>query len=409
MSTLPAGSRRTLHEHAAAVSPGLMRTGLARVTLNPARGESDPAEITALLEATLGARHKMHCYAYVSVASSGWVRLSVAAHGCLTPVPTLQNFVRVAEGCYSVKYRRGTPDYTPAKFAAYSAVSGWLSSRHIGGVRSLTPQCPHPLQAQCDAGVFAGLPCEGNFSDAPYWDSVAAAAESATVVHYPSDIAASVMASGLPGVPDGWDMSRFDAENDLLRALVPTLGFKDGKISGYTTPMLYVGGPGATFAVHSEDQNLYSCNYLVAGAPKVWHAVPPEFYSKVVAFVHSTYASDPLVRSCPQAVMHKRFLITPEALARAGIPVSRIVQRPGDMILTAPGAFHWGYNTGYNLAEASNFANKAWYFGGHFHDSLSAGQCTCKEYPRFTFDDIELRAGLKAVGGPFGITAADLG
>ena len=43
-----------------------------------------------------------------------------------------------------------------------------------------------------------------------------------------------------------------------------------------------------------------------------------------------------------QAVMHKCFLVTPQALRDAGFPVSRTVQRVGEMILTAPGAFHFG-------------------------------------------------------------------
>ncbi len=58
--------------------------------------------------------------------------------------------------------------------------------------------------------------------------------------------------------------------------------------------------------------------------------------------------------------MHKKFLITPATLHAAGIPTSRVVQRPGDMVITAPGAFHFGYNTGWNVAEATNFANKLW-------------------------------------------------
>ena len=48
------------------------------------------------------------------------------------------------------------------------------------------------------------------------------------------------------------------------------------------------------------------------------------------------------------------------------------------------------------------------FFGGHFYDSLSVGQCKCKEFARFTFDDDLLREGLTVVGSAFGIEPCDL-
>lgn len=102
-------------------------------------------------------------------------------------------------------------------------------------------------------GPFQDLPFEGDFTDDAYWAAVEAAATSGHPIHYPSDIEASVCAS-VENFPKSWDMSAMNPENELLRALVPYLGFKDGKIGGYTTPMLYIGAPGTTFAMHSEDQ-----------------------------------------------------------------------------------------------------------------------------------------------------------
>ena len=284
-------------------------------------------------------------------------------------------------GCYTLKYQRD-PSYTPSKFLS----------------RSTTEE---------GQGPFSSLPYEGEFADDPYWQAVEASAQDRFSVHYPSDIEASVC-EHIHDFPRGWDISKFSAEGELLRALVPFLGFRDQKIPGYTTPMLYVGGVGTTFALHSEDQNLFSCNYLVAGSPKVWYGVPPAYYSRVVSFINSTFPGNPLVKQCPQAVMHKRFLVNPEQLHAAGIPTARVIQRPGDMIITSPGAFHFGYNTGWNIAEASNFASETWWKGGHFHDALAVGQCACKENVRFTFDDDDVRQGLRAVGAKFGITASDI-
>lgn len=44
-----------------------------------------------------------------------------------------------------------------------------------------------------------------------------------------------------------------------------------GDISGVNTPMLYVGQVMSPFAFHCEDNNLYSINFLVDGACKIWY------------------------------------------------------------------------------------------------------------------------------------------
>jgi hypothetical protein len=149
--------------------------------------------------------------------------------------------------------------------------------------------------------------------------------------------------------------------------------------------------------------NLGSVNYLVAGAPKVWYCVPPSDYLAVVKLISKLFAGSTLVKTCPQAVMHKRFLIHPETLRENGITCSRVVQEQGDLIVTFPGAFHFGYNTAYNIAEATNFATHEWYSGGHLQDSWDVGQCTCKSAARFFFEKDMVIKGLKRVALRFGL------
>jgi hypothetical protein len=78
------------------------------------------------------------------------------------------------------------------------------------------------------------------------------------------------------------------------------------------------------------------------------------------------------------------------------------------MMITAPGAFHFGYNCGLNLAEATNFITPTWWRGGHFHDALSNGTCECAENRRFRFDDDRLREAIALSGPAFGMGPDDL-
>jgi len=173
-----------------------------------------------------------------------------------------------------------------------------------------------------------------------------------------------------------------------------------------------MGSPGSTFMVHAEDQNLASINYLIAGHPKIWYVVPPAYYGAVVAALTAEFAHAPggkQVTGCPQAPMHKRFLLHPDILRSVhGIPVSRVVQRPGDLMITAPGTFHWGYNSGVNLAEATNLAWDSWWSDGSYRAAAAVGQCTCSIGDRFAFEEAAVKTALREVGPRFGISPDEL-
>lgn len=47
-------------------------------------------------------------------------------------------------------------------------------------------------------------------------------------------------------------------------------------LPGITKSMLYFGMWKAMFCIHTEDNNLYSINYLHCGRPKIWYAVAPQ-------------------------------------------------------------------------------------------------------------------------------------
>lgn len=47
-------------------------------------------------------------------------------------------------------------------------------------------------------------------------------------------------------------------------------------------------------------------------------------------------------------------------LANSGITLNRVVQLPGEFILTYPKGYHSGFNLGFNAAESINFATERW-------------------------------------------------
>jgi len=121
---------------------------------------------------------------------------------------------------------------------------------------------------------------------------------------------------------------------------------------------------------HTEDMDLASVNYLHFGAPKSWYCVPPAHRARFERLMAGLLPD--LFRACPEFLRHKELLVSPALLLQHSIPVVRVVQRPGEFVINYPGAYHSGFNHGYNCAESTNFATRAWIGIG-----VGAGVCTC--------------------------------
>jgi hypothetical protein len=84
--------------------------------------------------------------------------------------------------------------------------------------------------------------------------------------------------------------------------------------------------------------------------------------------------------SCPQFIRHRDLLNSEHSLPLTeaqwkakGFKCYKWVQRKGTMIVTWPGVYHSGINTGYNLNEAVNFGTRSWLNEGQLYKT-----CTCQ-------------------------------
>lgn len=159
-----------------------------------------------------------------------------------------------------------------------------------------------------------------------------------------------------------WNLSNLDSTLRLLGYAIP----------GVTSSMLYVGMWRSMFAFHTEDYDLYSINYLHTGAPKCWYSVPPSNRSQFESYAKFAFAED--CKDCEQFLRHKNSMISPKTMKDKGINFNTVVQEPGEFVITFPGTYHGGYNQGFNIAEATNFATPRWFDIGR-----KAKSCSCRK------------------------------
>ncbi|TAQ91132.1 hypothetical protein B7494_g576 [Chlorociboria aeruginascens] len=158
-----------------------------------------------------------------------------------------------------------------------------------------------------------------------------------------------------------WNLGKLDNLLDVMGSKIP----------GVNTAYLYLGMWKATFAWHLEDVDLYSINFLHFGAPKQWYSISQGDARRFEAAMKNLFPLD--AKSCDQFLRHKTFLISPAKLLQDyNIKVNKVVQHPGEFVITFPYGYHSGYNLGYNCAEAVNFALPSWLPYGRI-----AKKCDC--------------------------------
>uniref|UniRef100_I1P7M7 JmjC domain-containing protein n=1 Tax=Oryza glaberrima TaxID=4538 RepID=I1P7M7_ORYGL len=160
----------------------------------------------------------------------------------------------------------------------------------------------------------------------------------------------------------GWRLSNSPWNlQAIARAPGSLTRFMPDDVPGVTSPMVYIGMLFSWFAWHVEDHDLHSLNFLHTGAPKTWYAVPGDRAVELeeVIRVHGYGGNTDRIASL--AVLgEKTTLMSPEVLIDNGVPCCRLVQYPGEFVVTFPRAYHVGFSHGFNCGEAANFATPQW-------------------------------------------------
>ncbi|KRX04852.1 hypothetical protein PPERSA_06486 [Pseudocohnilembus persalinus] len=147
-------------------------------------------------------------------------------------------------------------------------------------------------------------------------------------------------------------------------------------LSGVTEPYLYVGQWKSLFAWHKEDYDLGAINYLHYGQPKFWYCVSSD-NGHLLEKCAKLYFQESFTK-CSEFLRHKTGIINPYIIKKKfpEIKISKIQHNPREFIIIFNGAYHHGFNFGYNIAESVNFATNSW-LTEHF---LKANkQCLCNK------------------------------
>ncbi|OQO15261.1 hypothetical protein B0A48_00644 [Cryoendolithus antarcticus] len=219
-------------------------------------------------------------------------------------------------------------------------------------------------------------------------------------VEYGADIHSTTHGSGFPTIEkqprdpystDPWNLNIWPLDKESLFRHIKT------DISGMTVPWLYVGMIFSTFCWHNEDHFAYSVNYQHFGETKTWYGIPGEDTEK---FEEAMKAEMPeLFDSQPDILFQLVTLAKPEKLRQAGVRVYALDQHAGQFVVTCPKSYHAGFNHGFNLNEAVNFAPSDWEpFGAEGVKRLR----DYRKQPCFSHDELLLTAA----SGSYNITTA---
>ena len=127
------------------------------------------------------------------------------------------------------------------------------------------------------------------------------------------------------------------------------------------------------FGWHKEDLDLYSINYLHHGKPKFWYSVNLSDNAAFEAYMQGKFPEN--YKRCKEFIRHKTTLVNPRILQQQGFKLTKGLHQQGEFMVSRAAAYHSGFNFGFNIAEAVNFAVKDW-----LKVAKRADVCRCVNY-----------------------------
>ena len=139
---------------------------------------------------------------------------------------------------------------------------------------------------------------------------------------------------------------------------------------GFSTTMLYAslgGDVSPSFGCHVEEGEVTSFNLVIQGresrACKVWFVIPPSYTTMALAVLARRFPGQCTYlekrrkngnRRTHPVLEGRNLLFSARLLRQSGVPVFKVVQRVGDLVVVAPGALHYGENPNPNVAVSVN-------------------------------------------------------
>ncbi|XVF75567.1 hypothetical protein PTKIN_Ptkin13bG0197200 [Pterospermum kingtungense] len=160
----------------------------------------------------------------------------------------------------------------------------------------------------------------------------------------------------------GWKLSNSPWNLQVIaRSSGSLTRFMPDDIPGVTSPMVYIGMLFSWFAWHVEDHELHSMNFLHTGSSKTWYAVPGDYAFAFEEVIRTEAYGGNMDRFAALSLLgEKTTLLSPELIVASGIPCCRLIQNPGEFVVTFPRAYHVGFSHGFNCGEAANFGTPQW-------------------------------------------------
>eukprot|EP00698_Gefionella_okellyi_P013409 TRINITY_DN366_c0_g2_i1.p1 TRINITY_DN366_c0_g2~~TRINITY_DN366_c0_g2_i1.p1 ORF type:complete len:752 (-),score=168.40 TRINITY_DN366_c0_g2_i1:27-2282(-) len=333
---------------------------------------------------------------------------------------TLDEFRAVADEFSRCHFPRGPPNPDAAERKYWSIVEAdtgnvtVLYGSELDGSAVGVDHCPVKPVVKCESSDAVPTSTVSAVPSAGPADSVKQeplAAEDVTVSTNASSAdapaEADVKPDGSPTKPrvPCKPMSEYSASWSLptLHRAPGSLLKDAGHVPGVTVPWVYVGMLFTSFCWHNEDNFLYSINYLHEGCPKLWYGVPG---SAAEQFEEAMRKLNPqLFARTPHLLMGLVTATPPGALSSMGIPIVRAVQNPGDCVITFPRAYHAGFNLGFNVAEAVNFASPSWLLWGR--TSVSCYRAA-RRAPALVHDEVVIGSAVAALAGQSDLCTAEV-